>query len=379
MISRSTISYGLLLIAIVVLGLLYLYATLSEQTIEARKSAELKPFFPEITESNLGFVRFEKNGKKIELKKEGDKWLVKLSENRWFPVNPMDARDLVDYFVGLEPAELISEGKEKLEKFELTEEKALKVSLGKSPEDKNLSRIYLGKAGPDFSSTYAVKPGEAKIYLISENKNSFWQREPKAWRDNYPFREQKELVSKITFTRGKETFILEKDKDGFWQFTYPAGLKVDSSKVTELLSRLVNLVAMDLLDEERPEYGLDKPDFSIAFKFPDKEVSLIVSSEKDAKRYVKNTYYNQIYALSASTWTGIPLKMEDFILKEKEEKKGKEEVAKSVEKKDKEEKDASSKGSEKPKEEEAGAQRDSKNASAKPRSFTNLGKNAEGY
>ncbi len=324
---RKNLSYILLALAIVVLLVIYVLATFGERRAEHIKKAELQPFFQGIKKDGINYIEFEKDEKKIKLKKEEDRWFVLLNDGRWFPVNPPDVEEALEYFTNVEPAELIAEGKEKLEKFELSDKTALKVTLAKSPEDKSSYKLFLGKAGPDFRSTYAVKPDETKIFLVAENKNSFWQRDPDEWRDKAPFRYNREDITKIAFTSANSSFILERDKDGMWQFTYPGDLKADSNIVVEFLSRISGMVAISLLDGGRkPEYKLDTPDFTIEFKVGNEDVKLIVSPEtEDRKRYVENTHLNQIYALSASTWVGVPRTKEEFVLKEVPKKEKKEE------------------------------------------------------
>ncbi len=333
--TRKNLSFLVLILAIVILGILFSLATLSERRIERVKEKELKAFFPGLKEENLGYVKFEKDGKVTQLKKENDRWLVKLSEEKWFPANPVDTQEMLSYFIDLKPAEVIAKGEDKLEKFDLTEEKALKVYLATSPEDENPFRLNIGKTGPDFRSTYAVRAGDTTVFLLSENKNSTWQKEPKEWRDKYPFRERPELVSKITVTNQKETFTLEKSKEGIWEFTYPGDKTADSTVVSEFLSRLANLVAMSLVDEPNWEEKVEPPDFTYELKVLDRDVSLRVSSEtEDSKRYVYNDELEQLYLLSASTWVGIPRNLDEFVLKEEKKpaKKESDEQGKTVEK-----------------------------------------------
>jgi len=301
---------------VIVLGALLGVASLLERRVERSKEAELKPFFPGLKAETLNFIRFTKGEKKIELKRERDRWWVKLSENRWFPVTPEDIRDVLDFFDDLTPAEVIAHGKNKLAKFELTDEQALKVELARSPEDNNPYKIYLGKTGPDFRSTYAVKPGSDTIFLIADNKNSFFQREPKEWRDRYPFREKPEAINKFTIESAKERFTLARNKEGLWEFIYPGDIKADSETVSNFLSRMTNLVSISLVDDGEAVEALKVPDFSVTFELDGRKVTLSVSAEKDSKRYVKNSELKQVYALSASTWTGIPRTIEEFKLKE---------------------------------------------------------------
>ena len=337
--NRKNIGFFILGLLVIVLAVLLGVATLLETRVEREKEAELKPFFPELKVESLNFIRFTKGEKKIELKRERDRWWVKLSEDRWFPVTPEDIRDVLDFFDDLAPAEVIAHGKDKLEKFELTDELALKVELAQSLEDKNPYRIYLGKTGPDFRSTYVVKPDADTIFLIADNKNSFFQREPKEWRDRYPFREKVDAVKKFTIESAKETLTLSRNEEGFWEFIYPGDIKADSETVRNFLSRITNLVSISLVDDGDAVEALKVPDFSITFELDGRKVTLSVSAETDSKRYVKNSELDQVYALSASTWIGIPRTIEEFKLKEekKEEKKEtkpeeKEEQAKEKEK-----------------------------------------------
>lgn len=82
---------------------------------------------------------------------------------------------------------------------------------------------------------------------------------------------------KVEITHGGEKIVLEKDKER-WKLVEPVKADAESSKVTDLLSKLSGLQARDkdVLDNAKPsEYGLDKPAAV---------VSVIVDEEtKDAK------------------------------------------------------------------------------------------------
>ncbi len=308
-----------LLAAIVVLLLLVFYAEISERRGAARKESELKAFYPEVEEDDVGYISLQKGTSATELKKEGERWLVKLSEERWFPATAEGVKEVLDYFIGLKPAELISTDRDKLGKFELTNEMALTVKLASSPEaEEPLAVVKLGKAGPDYRSVYARVDDLSSVYLLSGNKNSVFTRSAGEWRDKHPFHGNQSEIASFTVQQGKNRFAIEKGTDGQWKFAGESARPVDQNKVVEFLARLAGLVAIRLRDEEKPEMRLARPDFVVSLAVGGEEVTLTVSPEtKDSKRFLRNSALDQIYELAASSFTDFPLSRENFEEKEK--------------------------------------------------------------
>jgi len=303
-----------LLAAVVVLLLLIAYAEISERRGVARKQSELTAFYPEVKASDVGYISLQKGTVETELKREGEQWLVKLPDGRWFPAAREDLDEILDYFVGLVPAELISTDHDKLGKFELTNEMALTVKLAASPDaEEPLAVVKLGKAGPDFRSVYARKDDLSEAYLLAGSKASLLGRPAEKWRDRHPFLLKQEEIAGFTIERAGKSFTILKGGDGRWMFAEEEAVPVDQNKVVEFLARLAGLVAIRLNDEETPEMGLARPDFVITATVGAEEVAVSVSPEaEESKRFVKNSKLNQIYELAASTFVDFPLTREFF-------------------------------------------------------------------
>lgn len=307
-----------LLAAVVVLLLLIVYAEVSERQGVARKESELEVFYPDIRKDDVGYISLQKGTVATELKKDGDQWLVKLAGERWFPASGEDVKEVLDYFVGLKPADLISTDRAKLGKFELTNEMALTVKLAASADaEEPLAVVGLGKTGPDRRSVYARKDDLSTIYLLAGNKNSVLSRAAEMWRDKHPFHGTQDQITSWTIQKGRSAFTVEKGADGQWKFVQEGAQPVDQNKVVEFLARLSGLVAIRLRDEQKPEMGLARPDFVITAAVGDEQIALSVSPETDdSKRFVRNSALDQIYELAASTFTDFPLKQDDFVRKE---------------------------------------------------------------
>jgi hypothetical protein len=313
--------FGLLAVAILLLVLMLAYARFQQRHVEAVKEAVVAELFPDAKLDNVNYIRIHQgpSGDNVELVQQEGRWFVKLPE-RQFPASPDGIKDLLDFFRGVKPDRIASQSADDYATYDLTDDKAISVSMFQA-EDAGEPELELmmGKAGPDSRSVFARKPASDISYLIGKTQATLWQRKALAWRDEYPLREKREDISAITVHSPGGEFTVSLDDKGFWQFADTPGVTVKQEAVVSLISRMTGLVGLELIDQPTHEHGLDKPDFSLDFAIGDRKVTLSFSPEMETNRFVRNSWLDQVYKISASAVQGLKLDRQEFVQPPKEE------------------------------------------------------------
>ncbi len=314
--SRSDLTkFGLLVAAIVLLVLMLVYAKLQQRSVEAEKEAVVSDLFPDAEVDSVNYVRIHQgpSGDNVELVRQDGRWFVRMPE-RLFPANPDDVKDLLDFFQSVKPDRIASQSADDYATYELTDDKAISVSMYEEEEaGEPVLELLLGKAGPDYRSVFARKPASEVSYLIGKTQATLWQRKALAWRDKYPFREKREDITSLTIHSPEGEFAVNLDETGFWKFADTPEVTVKQEAVVALISRMTGLVGLELIDEPADEHGLENPDFSLDFLVGDRQITLSFSPEMGTNRFVRNSWLDQVYKISASAVQGLNLSRQEFV------------------------------------------------------------------
>lgn len=302
---------------VILLGFVF-YAKMQEKNIESRREATLAPFFTGKPD-DIGFVVMSKGELRVELEKLDDRWMV-LLKDKPFPAAPDDVKDLLEFFCGLTPENLIDDSGKSFNDYEVDDVNAVKVLLyAKKGQDKPLLEMFMGKSGSDYYSVYARKGGDNSVYQIGENKSTLWNRDMHLWRDKYPLRENRDDITTIAVTAKGATFTLQRDESGFWNFTDDKVNKVNQELTVSLISRLTGLVGLQLIDAVTPEMKLDQPEYQFALTIGARKTTISISPEVGDKRYVRNSELNQVYEISSAAVSGLKIERKDYVATDKPE------------------------------------------------------------
>lgn len=322
--SKSDLTkFGFLAAAIVLLVLLLAYAKFQQRHVETVKEAVVAELFPGAKLDDVNYIRIHQgpSGDNLELVREDSRWFVKMPE-RLFPAAPEDVKDLLDFFRDIKPDRVASQDAADYATYELTDEQAVSVSMFEAEDaGEPVLELMMGKAGPDYRSVFARTPASDISYLIGKTQATLWQRKADAWRDVYPLREKREDITSVTIHSPDDGFTVALDDKGFWQFTDTPEVTAKQEAVVGLISRMTGLVGLELIDEPIHEHGLDTPDFSLDFIIGGRQVTLSFSPEIETFRFVRNSWLNQVYKISASAVQGLNLARKDFVQPPKEEDK----------------------------------------------------------
>ena len=203
------------------------------------------------------------NGEKIELKKEGDDWMV-LSNGKSYNGDADVIKGLINQVNGLKPMRLATRSKDNRAKFELTDSLSSKVELVKNGEV--LASLYIGKfsylqakqnpmitqqnpyyQGPRGTmTTYVRSDDHNEVYAIEGFLGSSINRNADAFRNKQLLKVNKNNLSKISFTYPADSsFTMVKNED-VWMCN---GVKLDSTAVAGYLSKLTSLKGSSFTDK----------------------------------------------------------------------------------------------------------------------------------
>lgn len=293
-----------------------LYARIQESIIESRREAALAPFFTGKPD-DIGYVVMSKGEQRVELVKQDDRWMV-MHKGKPFPASPDDVKDLLEYFCGLTPENLIDDSGKSFTDYEVDDLNAVAVQLyGKKGQEKPLLEMFMGKSGSDYYSVYARKGGDNSVYQIGGNKSTLWNRDMHLWRDKYPLRENRDDITTIAVTAKGVSFTLQRDESGFWNFTDDKVNKVNQELTVSLISRLTGLVGLRLIDAATPDMKLDQPEYQFALTIGARKTTVSISPEVGDKRFVRNSELNQIYEISSAAVSGLQVERKDYVAVDK--------------------------------------------------------------
>lgn len=309
------VKFGILAVAILLLVLMLVYAKFQQRHVEAVKEAVVAELFPGANLDSVNYIRIHQgpSDEDVELVQQEGRWFVKLPE-RLFPANPDDIKDLLDFFRNIKPDRVASQSADDFATYDLTDSRAISVSMFEAIETgEPVQELLLGKAGPDGRSVFARKPASDISYLIGKTQATLWQRKALAWRDEYVLREKREDVTSVTVHSPEGEFVVNLDETGFWKFTDTPEVTVKQEAVVALISRMIGLVGLEFIDDPIHEHGLDNPDFSLDFTLGSRQIKLSFSPEMEANRFVRNSWLDQVYKISASAVQGLNLSRQEFI------------------------------------------------------------------
>jgi hypothetical protein len=158
----------------------------------------------------------------------------------------------------------------------------------------------MGKAAPDFFSSYVRKEGSDEVLQVSASRTTF-EKDIKSWRDKTILAFPAELATQLTLTRPDESVSLEKDESGNWIIVKPEQVKPKQEVVEKIISTLSSLKALDFAEDyDETKYQLDNPQLTITLILRDQvEKRLLIGKldEEKSQYYAKNQAEKTIFLI----------------------------------------------------------------------------------
>lgn len=236
------------------------------------------------------------SGKTQELSKTGGQWLVSSAGNA--KADQTAVSEFLENIKEMTKKEIASANPDKARNFEVSEEKGVQIKLYKG--ENQLADFFVGKAGPDFNSTYVRAANEDNVYATEGYVRMYFDKSD--FRDLIILNFDKEKVSEMVIEKsGSDSVILQK-KDGAWKAEWYDKFEMDEDKVNSLLSSLSKLKAKDIItDKDAAAAGLENVKDRVVIKFEDgSDEALNIGSKSDGDYYIKRSAADTIYTLAES-------------------------------------------------------------------------------
>lgn len=177
-----------------------------------------------------------------------------------------------------------------------------------------VANFYVGKAGPDFDSTYIRLDGEDVVYLSKGYVRYYFDKDD--WRDLaiYNFDDAKVNKLALKYRNVADNVMLEKN-GGKWEMKSPRAKDADVSKVDSMLNSMAKLSAIDVeSNKDVKECGFAAAPLVVRMEAEggEKYNLLIGGNTDDGKYYAKREEDGIIYIINKSAAETLIKKEEDF-------------------------------------------------------------------
>jgi len=290
----------LLLVVVAVISGIAVYEYGVRPRLAADKEAA-SLLFPDLDSDKATRIEILKGSTLSVMVRDGDTaWKVETRDN--YPADPDAVNSVLEALKEMKEGILSSKSKKNHARLGVDEGGLrVKVSAGTSM----VADLFVGEQGKNYGTTFVRKQGSDKVYLVSENLKSKFDKDSSAWRDKGIFSEELENVSELQLVTwpepeseeesgdtGAETMTIRKNAEAdAWELVLSGDSveKLDKSKVDALVRGLVTMRAAEFADDATPaEAGIEPPQKKATFTLSDgKSHSLLVGYEKDSKYYVK--------------------------------------------------------------------------------------------
>jgi len=222
-------------------------------------------FLSDINFEKVDKINIEKDGKKITLERQGDKW--KIAGTKDFFVS--DKEEIFTTYI--EEAikanfDLVSNNKDKKADYE-TDKSGARVSF--ESDNKKLVDFIVGKMTNDFAGSYVSLPDAPETYKVDANLGYALNKDVNLWYDTKIFADKTDKVDKIRFQYPNSEFSVEKVKKADnqngegdlsknnWKGTLPYSFNVDSKKIEKIIALMTGLNAVEIPPQTFEGTGLE--------------------------------------------------------------------------------------------------------------------------
>ena len=289
----TVILFGVFLILLV---FVYLFeGPLSEK--ERRQQEGVVALFPGFQKESAAKISLKSPTKEVILERHDSGWKIANTDD--FFADPQLVDTALETIAQFKRDNIASRNPEKKEIFEVVPGKGLEVIVYTS-DQKPLAHFILGKAAPDFFSSYVRKEGSDEVLQVSASRTTF-EKDIKSWRDKTILAFPAELATQLTLTRPDESVTLEKDESGSWKIMKPEQVKAQQEVVEKIITTLSSLKALDFAEDyDETKYQLDDPLLTITLILKDQvEKRLLIGKldEEKSQYYAKNQADKTIFLI----------------------------------------------------------------------------------
>jgi hypothetical protein len=175
----------------------------------------------------------------VTLEKQAGTWMITVPIK--YRADETAATSAVGKGRKIELTSLVSANPEKQKLFQVDSSGTLvKVYEKGSPK----AAFRIGKASSSFTETYVRLEGSNEVQLTNEMISSYFNKQPKDWRDKTIFKIDEDRIRNVRFQYGDTTFTLSM-QDSLWRIAKDSA---SQTAVKPLLSALANIQTDEFVD-----------------------------------------------------------------------------------------------------------------------------------
>ena len=256
-----------------------------QEAADTESAEEENPEIISIASADVKSIKFVIDKKEVTFEKDGDSWVK--SDETAFPVDQDKIDTLVSSLNSIK-AERTLENVEDASEYELDQpENTITVTT----EDGETTVIQLGMENDSTSQEYIdLNKDSSTVYVVSNSTFSSFEGTLYDFAKSGVFPTvDSSTVSKISVDGKDSSYVVEKDKNNFWNITGDGETeKADSAKATSLASTLSSVayasyVNYNCAEDELSQYGLDKPYAEITVDYQEEVEKESTDDENEAE------------------------------------------------------------------------------------------------
>ncbi len=284
---------------------------------KATTSADRIENFLDIDTTRVTKIELSKLGSQVALSRIGDTWYVLGEESR--KAEEGSIRQLLSSLGGLTVGAVISDNPENQMTFQVDTLMGSTVRVYQSGD--LVSTLIVGKAAPNFGSTYVRKSGSNDVYLADGMFTHLFNRPANTWLDKSVNTITKDQVTRVDIKRSDSEFSLVKE-DTLWMLSTGGSSEVaDRSKVDSFLNRVCGLKADDFAAQaDTADYSFEEVHVEVSIALTDGSSATIEGAvpKEDARRYfIRRAEDGTVFVVYSPTWTILTWDSSEFKVEQK--------------------------------------------------------------
>jgi hypothetical protein len=191
----------------------------------------------------------------IEIATRDDAMTAELADGKWkltrpvaLPADADTINEFLEKLAGAQIKEFAAEAPPSVQPYGLDRPTKVTIHTGRDKE-RSQKTLQLGRVDTEKKGVYAMRPGEASVFLIPED---VWTAMPKtvaAVRNRVVVDFDREKLTRVDIASEKGPVTLARDNDR-WRITAPEALPADQVQIGSLLSRLRDIRSQGFVAED---------------------------------------------------------------------------------------------------------------------------------
>ncbi len=245
--------------------------------------------FPDLnTETVSEIVISDSSGNLLDLKKEGDQWVLPEQDN--YPVNTDTVQQLVNNLATIRDNRLVTQSESSQERLKISDsnfERKVQLTIN-GKED----IIYFGSS-PAANNIHFRLDGKNEVYLTNAVTSSQITTTFTSWVDTVIYQIGSTNVQSVAVTNAEGDFLFTLDSEGNWTSNQvQEGYQFDQSMFSSLLTGFTNMrLVAPVSKTDSPEFGLSDPQTTVEIHYTDDSGTELTGTLIIGNTDEENNYY----------------------------------------------------------------------------------------